>query len=206
MHSSSTYIYSLSDPFTGLVRYIGKADDLRVRYNNHVSLKGKESTRKSAWVKSLIKKGAKPIIEIVDFVDKAEWKFWEQFYISLFKSWGFVLVNSTDGGEGLVGYKTSDETKQKLRLANLGKKHSDETKAKMRLNSPKCWLGKERSDEDKKKFSESHKGKKQSKELIEKRMLNMRGEKHHFYGKPLPDAVRQKIKDSWVIRKNKKVA
>lgn len=195
-----TYIYSLSDPFTGQVRYIGKADDLRVRFNNHVSLKGKESTKKSAWIKSLIKKGAKPIIEIVDIVDKAEWKFWEQFYISLFKSWGFRLVNSTDGGEGLVGYKTSDETKLKLRLANLGKKQSAETKAKRSLNSPKFWLGKKRSEEDKKKFSESHKGKKQSKELVDKRMAKMRGENHHFYGKPLPDAVRQKIKDSWKTR------
>lgn len=200
MQNNSTYIYSLSDPFTGLVRYIGKADDLRVRYNNHVSLKGKESTRKSAWVKSLIKKGAKPVIEIIDIVDKTEWKFWEQFYISLFKSWGFILVNSTVGGEGLIGYKTSEETKHKLRIANLGKKHSDETKAKMRLSSPKYWLGKERSDEDKRKFSDSQKGKKQSKELIEKRMSNKRGEKHHFYGKPLPEEIKQKIKDSWKTR------
>lgn len=44
-----------------------------------------------------------------------------------------ILVNMTDGGEGQRGFIMSEETKNKLRVANLGKKQSDETKEKRRI-------------------------------------------------------------------------
>lgn len=51
------------------------------------------------WIKGLKKEGLKPILEIIDEVDKIEWKFWEKHYISLYKSWGFRLTNLTEGGD-----------------------------------------------------------------------------------------------------------
>ena len=53
--------------------------------------------------------------------------------IDKFKRLGFKLVNMTEGGEGHKGLKVrlgiavSEETKEKLRQANLGKKQSPET-------------------------------------------------------------------------------
>lgn len=52
----------------------------------------------------------------------------EQFYIDLRKSQGYILLNLRGGGS--TG-KLSDETKRKLRLANLGKKHSEQTRRKL---------------------------------------------------------------------------
>lgn len=41
--------------------------------------------------------------------------------------------NLTDGGEGVVGLPCSEETKQKLRAANLGKRHSEESRLRLSL-------------------------------------------------------------------------
>lgn len=37
-----TYIYSLSHPLTGEVRYVGKADDLKLRMYGHLNDKGRK--------------------------------------------------------------------------------------------------------------------------------------------------------------------
>lgn len=50
--------------------------------------------------------------------DKKEWKFWESYYISLFRSWGFNLVNQNEGGGGPSFY--SEESKQKMRKPRPG--------------------------------------------------------------------------------------
>lgn len=72
------------------------------------------------------------------------------------------LFNFTKGGEGLLGFNHSDETKEKLRKAHLGKKQSLETRRKL---------------------SEYHKGRKLPKETCEKIRQSHLGEKNHFYGK-----------------------
>lgn len=124
-------IYSLTDPNSFQVRYIGKTkNELNLRLYSH--LKEKHKCHRYYWLQKIKNTNQKPIIELVDIVPESEWVFWEKHYISLFKSWGFNLVNSTDGGEGLDGYKHSEKTKEKLRNINLGKKYSEETKAKLR--------------------------------------------------------------------------
>lgn len=96
-----TFIYTLSDPITEEVRYVGKANNIKNRYNGH--LIDKSFTYKANWIKSLLNKGLKPEIEIIDEVLESEWKYWEVFYINLYKSWGFNLTNSTEGGDGIGG-------------------------------------------------------------------------------------------------------
>lgn len=49
----------------------------------------------------------------IDYVEDKEWIFWEKYYISLFKSWGFTLENKNDGGGGPSKY--TEEQKQKMR-------------------------------------------------------------------------------------------
>lgn len=66
--------------------------------------------------------------------------------------------NFTIGGEGVTGYKHSDERKEKMRKAKLGRKLSDETKQKMSENHPKYWLGKKRSNETIQKIIDAKKG------------------------------------------------
>lgn len=100
---NTCYIYSLEHPLTNDIRYIGKTDNLLKRYSAHLKeneTESKRKTKKNSWIKSLLNQNLVPKINIIDIIPFEEWKFWEQFYISLYKSWGFDLTNLTIGGDG----------------------------------------------------------------------------------------------------------
>jgi len=122
-------IYTLSDPITKEVRYIGKTKcSIIKRLNHHINKsKNNPTTHRDRWVKSLLTKNMFPTIEIIDedIID------YESFWISQFILWGFNLTNMTSGGEGRSDYKMSNSTKLKIGLANKGNKHTDESKNRM---------------------------------------------------------------------------
>lgn len=95
-----TYIYALIDPRDDQVRYIGKANNPKSRYINHFNSSRDKNTHKRNWINNIRKDGYRPELLILDEVLISEWKFWECYYISLFKTFGFKLTNSTDGGDG----------------------------------------------------------------------------------------------------------
>lgn len=109
----TVFIYSLSTKKNpDNIRYIGKASDISDRLKRHLSNYClKEDTYKSRWLQKELKNGNIPIIEIIDEVPENEWNFWEQYWISQFKIWGFNLTNSTFGGEGFT--ITSDIIKKR---------------------------------------------------------------------------------------------
>lgn len=59
------------------------------------------------------------------------WPTAETYWITMFKFWGFRLCNHDSGGNS--GYKKSETSKAKARLAMLGRKHSAETIEKIRI-------------------------------------------------------------------------
>lgn len=95
---TTTFIYALTCPDSGIVRYIGKSNNPSKRLYSHMT-DGRKNHR-HCWLMGLKNKNKLPIVEIIDEVLISEWQFWERHYISLFKSWGFNLLNRTDGGEG----------------------------------------------------------------------------------------------------------
>jgi len=132
----TTFIYSLDDPRTGEPCYIGKANDPQKRLMGHLRSRNLLNiTHKVSWIKSLLKRDLKPVLNIVDEIPLNNWQFWEQHYISLYKSWGFNLTNGTKGGDGNDCWQKlhSEETKKKISLAHLGKKLSKEHKSKLGL-------------------------------------------------------------------------
>ena len=62
--------------------------------------------------------------------------------------------NLTEGGDGSVGYKVTEETKEKLRKVNVGKHLNDEHRKKIGIGNS----GKTRSEETRRKISDSLKG------------------------------------------------
>jgi len=124
----NVFIYCLSDG-SGNIRYIGKTKKyLKQRLYSHI--KECNTTRKSHkinWIKSLLNKGVRPIIEVIDEVPEEDWEFWEKYWISQFRIWGFNLTNISPGGYN-NNYKRSDETKAKMRKSKLGTKLSKEHK------------------------------------------------------------------------------
>ncbi len=79
------------------------------------------------------KKTNSKIIEI-DCVDNNEWKFWESWYIEVFKSWGFKLENKNNGGGGRgPGWVSPPERNAKIKasLQNHSQYYTDEVKEKI---------------------------------------------------------------------------
>lgn len=163
------FIYALSCPITGQVRYIGKSVSPIRRFRAH--LKAPENCRRTNWIRSLSAKGLEPILEILAQVPDYECQQWEIDYIAAFRSLGFDLVNGTLGGEGgspMLGKKHTPETRAKMRIAklgkNLGKKLSPEHRDKIRA----AGIGRKFAAESRAKISAALTGIKRSTETREK--------------------------------------
>jgi hypothetical protein len=77
------------------------------------------------------------IIEI-DIVEDNEWRFWESWYIELFKSWGFELENKNNGGGGRgPGWISSPERNAKIKssMKNHSQYYTNEIKEKISKNT-----------------------------------------------------------------------
>ena len=132
------YIYSLENPLTNDIRYIGKTVNLKRRLKGHLD-EAKELnskiTYKVSWIRSLLKQGIVPVLNIIDEVKENEWEFWEKHYISLYRSWGFKLTNGTEGGDGNMCWQKhhKEETKRKISEAHKGKHKTKEHKKNLGL-------------------------------------------------------------------------
>lgn len=198
--AGKTYIYVLIDPTNEMVRYVGKSDNIDIRLKEHIRKVKIANTHKNNWILSLLKNDLKPIIKIIDVVDILEWKFWECFWIDMFKTWGFDLTNTANGGGGgnlgaevnlkiskkLKGRVISDETKEKLKKIKLGSKHSEETKinfSKNRKGELNGMYNKKHSIETKQKIGEKSK-------------INNMGVKNPMYGKKHTEETKQKLSEN----------
>lgn len=110
-------IYGLYDPITGDIRYVGKtALRLSARRSGHV--KDKQNTYKTWWIRSLLKKGLKPEIRVIEICAEENWVERENYWISYYKEAGFRITNQVEGGGGMkVGYKHTPATIEKIREA-----------------------------------------------------------------------------------------
>lgn len=124
-------VYILSDPVTGLIRYVGKTQTgLRRRLREHLRAARRGDRRHvCCWLRSL---DEQPNIEVVEeTADPVSLNDAERFYISYFRSLGFDLTNHTHGGEGTVGVRRNrtPEWNAKLGAAHRGKKISPQHRA-----------------------------------------------------------------------------
>jgi hypothetical protein len=127
-----TYIYTLSHPITNEVRYVGKTVNPKQRKHNHSNIARDKGTYKRNWINSLKIQNLKPNFEIIDEVD-SDWKFWEKYWISQFKCWGFILENRNKGGGGSI-FRTKESLKKQSQSL-MGHVISEKTKEKMRKSA-----------------------------------------------------------------------
>lgn len=169
------FIYLLKDPISHSVRYIGKANDLKKRYSQHISSSKKEGkTYVKHWIKTLLAQNIKPIMEKIEEIEYSLWEQRESFWIEFYKNKGCDLCNLTSGGEGLT--ECSEQTKTKLRESNkrnIAKYQTPEFKSKISELSKKSVRTQEHCD----KISQSKKGKKLSKETILKISESKKGKR-----------------------------
>lgn len=180
-------IYTLSDPFTHEVRYVGYSTQGLKRPKAHlVPSNWKHNSYKSNWIKSVVSLGKLPYISVIsqwEVISFEELENAEKYWISYFRDNGSPLTNLTDGGGGMFGYKRSSETLLKLSIASRGNKNN---------------LGRKRSLETKEKIALSLTGRKQSPETIKKAADSRRGKKKG----PMPQHVKDKISSTKMGKKH----
>ncbi|WP_395088910.1 GIY-YIG nuclease family protein [Armatimonas sp.] len=127
-------IYTLSDPRTGDVRYVGITGlALKKRLNRHVSMGRKQAPYYvSTWIHQLLEQGTKPEIRLIETTDDL---YRERYWIQHYRSLGARLTNLSEGCEGQIGMERSEETRQKIRQAGE-KRYLDRRGQKFGLLSP----------------------------------------------------------------------
>jgi len=163
-----TFIYVLIDPRSNQVRYVGKTDNLKKRYNHHLIYNGK--SHKTSWIKNLKNENKKPIIEVIDEVPITEWKFWERYWISQIRAWGFELVNNTEGGEGFASGKLNPAHLPHVKKLKSKTHKGKEIPQEMRDRISKTLTGRENPEHSKRMT-----GRKQSEEHKKATSISLRG-------------------------------
>ena len=112
-----TSIYVLKDPNTSEIRYVGKTSknlNRRLQQHMHESNSEKRNRRKN-WIAKIIRGGKIPLIEEIDHCVWEDSQEKEIYWIKYYRDLGLDLVNSTDGGEGNLGFIKTEETVNKLK-------------------------------------------------------------------------------------------
>lgn len=91
-------IYALTEPNSGEVRYIGKANDAQKRFKSHM----REMRRKTpvyCWIGALRKKGQIPSLSILEVCNSENWCDVERAAIAAARREGARLLNVAEGGD-----------------------------------------------------------------------------------------------------------
>ncbi len=165
------FIYTLSDPETMKIRYVGWTTNLKSRLKWHISdaktKTGKQHKRR--WIKSLINKKLKPIMDVVEVGVGDGWQAIEKRWIKHHRDSGCDLVNATDGGEGVAGFAVSAESRARQSAARLGKPSKLTPEGRERISfTHRTRVRLPVSEETKKRLAMLWLGRKHSKATIEK--------------------------------------
>jgi hypothetical protein len=162
------FIYELLDPRNKEIRYVGKTNNPKHRYSQHLycSKYNKRTSYCVSWIKSLLEIGLEPILEIKEeFNNESECFLREIELISEYRNNGVRLTNLTDGGEGQSGRVVSEETRKKTSETKKLKPHPYLGKKRPKYIGDKIsasLIGRKLTTEHKRKLSNAKIGKKQS--------------------------------------------
>jgi group I intron endonuclease len=124
-------IYALVSPeASNEYRYIGQTtQSLNSRLTGHLYDARRRNNHIQCWIRSLAKKGLKPMIILID--DCAKWNISEKYYINKYQREGHRLTNLTNGGNAFCGLSGiynpfygknhSEETKKRISTSRIGK-------------------------------------------------------------------------------------
>lgn len=174
------YIYLITNKINNKV-YIGKTDDVKSRWQKHLSSarlktekgyfllhKAINKYKQNNFIISIIEEHED---ELIAFIQEAYWI--EHYKSNVCKYGNQYGYNLTSGGEGASGHKHTQESKYKMSIASSGKPKSNAHRSSLSLahtgksltsehknNIGKSVKGKIRSDQSKENYSQSKLGNK----------------------------------------------
>lgn len=94
------FIYTLIDPTTNEIRYVGKANNPEKRLEAHIYGSQVDSNpHKYHWIKKLRRAGLKPILHVIEICADSEWKQREKYWIAKYRKSNHKLLNISKGGD-----------------------------------------------------------------------------------------------------------
>jgi hypothetical protein len=201
-------IYKITNTANNKI-YIGSSKNIIKRKNKHfLELSSNRHCNKKLQNSFNKYKRDKFTFEIIEECDIKILIEREQFYIDLLKPQFNIRLKA----ESNAGLKLSEEHKKIISEANKGKKLSKETIKK--IIKTRKENGFKFTEESRKKMSESRKGnknclgRKYSEETIKKNSESNKGkqigEKNGFFGKKHSEETKRKMREKWILRKQKK--
>lgn len=194
-------VYKITSPDKKV--YIGQSVDVLKRWRHYINLWCVSQVRLHS---SLKKYGpSRHKFELLCQCSRSELNELEVYYIELYQSFNTKFgLNLRSGGECSAH---SEETKRKIGAANRGKKASLETRQKQRvakIGKPSPWKGRKASEKTKKKQSDSHKLKLSESDLMQIRKLYADGWNYKKIGNVYSinsDSVRNIVKYLFAYKK-----
>lgn len=185
------YIYTLEDPRSGEIRYVGWTVNPGRRRREHVgrARRGEDDTRKGRWVRKLDAGGVRPELVVIEAVPLEERESAEGRWIADLRSAGHRLTNMTDGGGGTPGFRHDPATVAKFAAKHRGFKFSDESRRRL----SRARTGMKATPEQRRRMSEMRRGRKMPREAVEKTASAHRGRKR-------PPETCRKMVEAWVRR------
>lgn len=192
------YVYVHSRLSSGEPFYVGKGSDTRA-YD--------KVRRNTLWKRIVAKDGGRFLNYIVKNVDEELAFLVEEEMIDKYRQLEVKLANFTDGGEGMSGYRFTDEQRarrselKKGNKNNLGRKATPEIRAKMSAAQRARTVWPKLTEERKAKISEFQKGnkwrlgKKASDETRKKLSLAKKG-KQYSLGRILTEQHKAKLSEA----------
>ena len=121
--TTTAIIYVLFDTRSpGDIRYVGvTTKTLEKRLRGHLESTSR-NTHRSAWINKVIGSGGSIGIQEVDRCQESEWQSKEREWISYYREAGYDLVNSTDGGRGVLNPSGAvrDKISKSMSIAKRG--------------------------------------------------------------------------------------
>ncbi len=165
-------IYKITSPTKKV--YIGQSVDIEKRFYTYKKMLCKQQVK---LYNSFQKYGVdKHIFEIVTICSANELNTFERYYQEIYSCVGIGGLNCNIVSDIENNGYASEETKQRMRIANAGEKngmfgktHSEKVKKETgdRFRNNKIWIGRKHSEESKKKMSET-----KANRVYEKRIIS----------------------------------
>ena len=153
-------IYTLTDPRTNQVFYVGAASDPQMRlYRHYWDARNRPTGALHQILLELDRSERRPSIGHCELVSNEEWPAAEQRWIKHYRQAGAPLVNRTAGGRGIVDPVIP--TREKMSRSQRGKQHTAEHNAKISeaiTGSRNPFFGRQHTDESKAKISIAKQG------------------------------------------------
>ena len=129
---SVVYIYTLTDPLTNEIRYVGKTTNPKRRFKQHLNQAKEKNLYSKRWIQGLLEQGHEPIMTIIEKINREQWRERERHWIEYYRDQGAPLTNLSEGGQGCQGIHHTPEACEKIRRARQGMKFPEEHRTALR--------------------------------------------------------------------------